>query len=498
MPSGYEPLFSVPIWDQGEDLWAEGKITLIQGEGSRYEAEIRDDETAHVRICFAPLQMQCDCAYAKTGRNCAHMAALCQRYERDVNDRGSKVRRECEWHRHMALLLDEEDDVIDMRAFIDRLHLYLMKPVHRMANHRDSFDDYLDLYAFLLDTPMNSTPWQRLIRECIMQLSNIRKYALHTQEEIGQEGDNGRFDKLMADMAFLYVLDDYHYRQFDRNALKYYFNEAGDALCLSQYIKQVAYDHESAYVEFIFETMQKNGEDEVVIAAFCEKHVKEKKPRLWLMNYYRKSNQAEKGIRCLEEYCFTHARAADNIAAEQLELFLFYIQAKRHAPRDAFYPIILKERSIDKIALFAQMRSLMSSDEWRERGRLWMLEYMAKASEDIQMELIMATRSVDLLLKRLLPCVKEVRLQRYYPLLYSYDPGIFAYMIAVQLKELMRKECDPALIFTHLRECFPQGECDSDMIKRILIQIKTKIGKGRNAVRALAYLEDHLHEINEE
>lgn len=114
------------------------------------------------------------------------------------------------------------------------------------------------------------------------------------------------------------------------------------------------------------------------------------------------------------------------------------------------------------------------------------------------MELIMATHSADLLLKRLLPCVKDVRLQRYYPLLYTYDPGIFAYMIGVQLKELMKKDCEPTLMFTHLRECFPPGECDLDMIKRILIRIKTEIRKGRNAERALAYLEDHLYEINEE
>ncbi len=494
MPSAYEPLFAVQVWDQGEELLEDGKLTCLQKQNHIIEAEIQDDIIAHVQVCFDTLQMHCDCDDAKSGRNCAHMAAVCHAHDRESNDSGRKERRNCEWHHHMARLLDEDDNVIDMRAFIDRLHLYLMKPVHRMVDRCSSFDNYLDLYAFLLDTPMNSTPWQRLIRECIAQLSNIRKYALHTQEESGNGTDQGSIHKEMVDMAFLYVLDDYHYREFDRNALKYYFNEAEDALCLSQYIKKVAYDHEEVYVEYIFDRMQENAMSEEIIADFCVDHVKEKKARQWLMKYYRKSDQAEKGIRFLEDYCFSHARNEDNIAAEQMELFLFYIQAKRHATRNAYYPTILKERKIDKITLFAKMRELMSSEEWRQQGRKWMVEYMGKASEDIQMELILATRSTDLLLKRLLPCVKEVRLQRYYPLLYTYDRGIFAYMIAIQLKEMIKKDYEPSLILTHLQECFPQGERDMEVLKRVLVHVKLESQKKREVMRTLEYLEDHLYE----
>ena len=60
MPSAYEPLFAVQVWDQGEELLEDGKLTCLQKQNLIYEAEIQDDIIAHVQVFFDTLQKNCE------------------------------------------------------------------------------------------------------------------------------------------------------------------------------------------------------------------------------------------------------------------------------------------------------------------------------------------------------------------------------------------------------------------------------------------------------
>lgn len=490
MPSICEPFFDGPTWDQGEDLLACGKVMSIIKQPHTYTAQIQDGALLHISIQFHPLNMSCDCLIAAQGKHCMHMAALCHLYEQDHEELAMIQRNHRPWHCEMADILNEMDEVINLEAFLSRLHSYLIKPIHHMKNLNDSFADYLDLYAYLLDTPIKSRPWQRLLRECITQLANIRNYGRNLQ--VTKETQMLMFYHEEADMALLYVLDDFHYHPLNSRVLFTYFNDPKDMICLSDYIRKIKYTHNTEFVQFCFTLMQKFAVSETDLAAFCIIHTDVKEPRRWLIDYYRRNKQMDEGIHFLSDYCL-HKGTEHDIAEEQMELLLFYAEAQKHAALEQYYPLVLHADGLDKIELFVRLRQVMNPTQWQKWGRIWMLDYMKQLDESAQLELIKATKCADLLLSRLLPCAKEIRIVPYYELLKQYDQGILCHLIAVQLEELIQKNADVEHIINHVSGCFPAGQLEIGMLKSILIQLRWKLEKQRSTTVLLDQLEDQIN-----
>lgn len=473
--------FDDEIGNKGLHLYQEGRVTSIQHQGNSYRAMVVEEKPYHVKITPNPLSMQCDCAFAKQGHHCRHMAAVVAAYEAAHPQTASPESPQDDWRKEIAPYLNQNGRIINGKAFTEAIHHYLAQSVDFTEAKIEPLEACLRLVAYLMKQSTFYYNFDELMIEAMQKAGELRSHL--AASEISD-----------ADHRCLLCCDRCHDPKLCRSLMDAYLGSGEPESSLLPCIMAHTYENQSIYVNAVFDRLVMDHDHEAELIALCEANGKEPRLRQWMIEYYQKQQQYAKGIRFLER-CKADLQAADQADGADVVLFLllFAIWAKDPALTKRYYPLVLKHPATSKTELFTKMKEAMQ-EEWAATGRMWMIDALSIMTPQERLAVLAATKSAELLIHELCKMPDTHAFLPYWESIDGYDRGIAYHFIQKELCRQLTADNTLDADFLNLWKKLGKDPANHPSLLHILISCKMIFCDRPSALQTLTQLEELPYE----
>ncbi len=480
MSHSFTAYFDDEIWKRGLALYQEGRVTHAQQQKTSYRAMVVEDKPYHVRITLSPLTMQCDCAFAKQGHHCRHMAAVMAAYEMDHTQNKAVKSDEDEWLKQITPYLSRSGRINNGKAFTETIQHYIDQSVDTKQAGLHCFETYLRLAAYLMKQSTFYYNFDDLIIETMRKAGELRSHLTASK----------RRD---ADHRCLLFCDTCHNPKLCRSLMDAYLEQDGDGKGMAVLLMAHRYENQSVYVNAIFDHLAADGEKEEELIALCEANGDEYRLREWAIQYYRRNEQYTQGIHFCERCCAYLKAAGEDDSDALLALFLFAVLDEDDALRDRYYLIVLHHPAIAKTELFVGMKEAMK-DAWSTVGRSWMIKALQELSTQERLAILAQTSSCDLFIHEVLKQSDAHTFLPYWKCIYAYDRGLlYHFLQKVLCQELEDGNTLSAELIALWKKLWEQP-MDQRSLLHVLISCKMIYRDQPNTLQVLAQLEELPYE----